>query len=187
MPILGIVASGANVSSTAFESIASTTLGSDTASVTFSTISGTYQHLQLRIMTRSDRAANNDGILVQFNSNTSSIYDTHYLFGDGSTASASASTGNTAYVFQEAIPAASLNANYFGGMIIDIHDYAKTSKNTTAKTFYGFDSNNTEGKIYLASGGFRDTTAITSITLLPQNGTNFKSNSVFALYGIKGA
>ncbi len=100
-PILGIYASQISghlfAPSGAYDSIATTTVGSGgTASVTFSSISQTYTHLQIRWLMRSNRASGtNDGLQVRFNSDTGSNYSNHLLYGDGSGAYAAAGANTT--------------------------------------------------------------------------------------------
>ena len=75
----------------------------------------------------------------------------------------------------------------FGAAIIDILDYASTSKNKTVRVLTGFDQNGS-GNICLASGlWFRSSpAAITSISLAG-NSRNYLQYSQFALYAVKGA
>ena len=185
-PILGIIASSnfQKVTSS-YESIATTTLSTATASVTFSSIPATYTHLQIRLIGRSDRAANLDSLRIQANSDTASNYTEHGLYGDGASAGAFAATSQ-AYMQFYRIAGANAGASTFGAIYIDILDYANTNKFKTARSIGGAD-NNGSGEIYLTSGLWRSTSAITSLNLYPGVGTNFVQYSSFALYGIKGA
>lgn len=172
----------------AFDSIASNTLSVDTATVTFSSIPGTYQHLQLRIMARGTKAADTGNpIRIQFNSDTGTNYVFHRLVGNGSAASSAAGTSQAA-IQSARIPESSAATDVFGVQIVDIHDYASSTKNKTTRTFGGVDNNEavTGYQIHLGSGLWLSTSAITSITLAPTS-NNFKAGSTFALYGIKGA
>ena len=160
----------------AFESIASVSPTSGT-SVTFSSIPADYQHLQLRW--NLDNGGNTQ-LLLRMNSDTGSNYSFHLLYGTGSSAAA---TGGSS--------ATSINYGGFAGTssglavgIIDIVDYASTTKYKTTKTFSGRDTNGT-GWIQLSSGLWQSTSAITSITLIDPNYTF--SNGTIALYGIKAA
>lgn len=111
-----------------FESIATTNITTNTASVTFSSIPATYKHLQLRILGRTDRATAGDAIRIQFNNDTTSAnYRSHILYGDGASAT-SANIGNTSGVTSYAISAASASASIFGVMVIDFLDYSNTNK-----------------------------------------------------------
>jgi len=69
--------------------------------------------------------------------------------------------------------------------IMDVLDYADTNKNKTIRHLGGVDYNGSGG-IYLASSLYSTTSAISSISITSNNGTNFSQYSSFALYGIKG-
>jgi len=83
-------------------------------------------------------------------------------------------------------------ANYFGVGIIDILDYANTNKYKTLRGVLGLslnaaDASGSFGRVNMSSGSWRNTNAISSITLYPTLGTGFTQYSSFALYGIKRA
>jgi hypothetical protein len=179
--LIGIIASSGGVAETnSYESISTTVLGSTTASVTFSSIVGTYTHLQVRFIARG---ASGGGILTTLNSDTGANYSYHNLTGEGSTASANSgvSASNMLFVRNGGIQTA---ASTFTAGVIDILDYSNTNKYKTLRTLNGGDANGS-GNIQLESGSWRNTAAITSITLT-HNGTGFTQYSSFALYGIKG-
>ena len=167
-----------------FDSIATTTVGSGgAADVTFSSIPSTYTHLQVRAIARSTAVQTSTNCYLRFNSDSGSNYSTHYLLGQGTSASAGAET-STAYIYTGALIAASSTASSFEGSVIDVLDYANTNKYKTVRTLAGWDANGS-GFIALWSGSWRNTNAVTSITLLPATG-NFAQYSHFALYGVKG-
>jgi hypothetical protein len=184
--ILGIVASGNYPRVTnSYESIATTTVGSGgTSTVTFSSIPSTYKHLQVRIIGKTNRALNRDGAKVTFNSDTSSSYIDHYLYGTGSSAAAG---------YDAAAPASGIYrlsgntsaTDIFGAIVYDILDYANTNKYKTCRYLGGVDLNGA-GEIYFGSNLYIKTNAISSITFAPIVGTSFLQYSQFALYGIKG-
>ena len=168
-----------------FESIATTVITSDTASVTFSSIPQTYKHLQLRMFAKTDRADLEDVTLIQFNGDTAANYSYHYIRGTGA-ATASEGATSTSYIYLHfASTGNSGVSNIFGSSVLDILDYADTNKFKTTRSLHGFDANGS-GRVYLVSGNWRSTSAITSIVLDQQFGTNWKQYSHFALYGIKG-
>jgi hypothetical protein len=166
----------------AFESIASATGTGSSGTITFSSIPQTYQHLQIRIMA-NDGGNNNIGI--RFNGDSGTNYANHKLEGDGSAVAASANTSvnRALYVGQ-----ATGLTDIMGVSIVDIHDYASSTKNTTVRSLVGWDSNNDVdgGYIRLTSGLFNNTASVTSISLVDLGG-NFTTTSIFALYGIKAA
>jgi hypothetical protein len=177
---------GAGGGGAAFESIATATGTGSSGTITFSSIPSTYTHLQIRGIGRTTTAATGfDDLLVRFNSDSSASYTYHALTGDGSTASAFGGTAQTSAVIVDGLYRNNVTANTMTGLIIDLADYAVTTKNKTLRTFNGGDVNGS-GKIYLQSHLWINTAAVSSITLVA-SGTNFGTQSVFSLYGIKGA
>ncbi len=184
-PILGIWASQNYPRiTTAYESIATTTVGSGgSSSITFSSIPSTYTHLQIRCIARTNRASSGDYIAGTFNSDSGSNYSYHILYGTGAAVGAASGT-STSSLDIERIAGNSASANVFGAVIIDILDYKNTNKYKTIKSLGAYDSNGS-GEIQLISNNWRNTNAITSINLVPGIGTSFLQYSSFALYGIK--
>lgn len=185
-PILGIWASGISPSALAnsYESIASTTVGAGGASsVIFNSIPNTYQHLQVRYSVRSSFAAGSDIVLARANADSGNNYAAHRIYGDGSTAAAQAFTPQT-YFLGPDCPAASSGANIFGIGIMDYLDFANTNKNKTMRALGGRDESGS-GYVWLNSGLWINTGAITSLTVFCGNG-NLVQNSIVSLYGIKG-
>jgi hypothetical protein len=100
-----------------FESIATVMVGSGgAANIEFTSIPGTYQHLQVRMITRTARAANLDAVNVRVGNgsvDTGNNYAHHYLYGDGASAGAGgAATQSFAYIAQSI--AANSTAGMFG-------------------------------------------------------------------------
>ena len=184
--ILGILDSGgAAAAASSYESIQSHQLATDQASITFGSIPQTYSHLQIRLLTRltATGATPND---FKLNINgTTSTYRDHHLNGNGSAVTANNDT--TTYFPIYNFPRAGQLADTFGAAILDFQDYASTTKNKVFRMMSGFDDNTgANGQIWLYSGLWVNTNAITDLVFAPQSG-NFKSGSTFALYGIKGA
>jgi len=179
MPILGVVSSGAVIAAGAYESIASATGTGSSGTITFSNIPGTYQHLQVRLFS----IAESGGYAMRFNSDTGNNYARHNFGANGSSvfASATAST-NMMFIGDTS------ETNLPSVMIVDIHDYASTSKNKTIRSLFGHEKNKAGGTVYLYSGLWMSTSAVTSLSLGVGNfsGT-FSTSTVAALYGIKGA
>lgn len=172
-----------------YESIATTTVGAggSNGSVTFSSIPQTYKHLQVRALTRTDRASTYDGAYVYLNSDTTlSNYTLHGLRGDGATASSFgfSTSGGTGTQTTSTL-GNSTTAQMFGAVVLDILDYTSTNKNTTIRCFGGVDING-GGFAELFSGVWLNTAAVTSVSFASVAGTEFLQYSHFALYGIKG-
>lgn len=176
--ILGTLSSGVAASTTSYESIASSSPTSGT-SVTFSSIPATYKHLQIRGIMLGTSPLN---LSVQLNADTAANYSIHRLSGDGATAVA-AGQANTDGLYGSPNGTAGTTTNPTA-FIIDIHDYASTTKNKTSRQFMGLDKNGS-GEIALWSGNWRSTSAVTSATVYLLSGSYGAGTSI-ALYGIKG-
>lgn len=162
-------------------------ISSNTASVTFSGIPSNYSSLQLRILSRSTRTAMAN-LNIQVNSDTGTVYTRHELSGDGTTVTASGSAAGGVTTASIARSTGTDSAsNIFGVSIIDIHDYASTTKNKTIRSFFGIDNNSASpaGVVGVRSVLYIGTTAITSLTLTSASSTSFIAGSTFALYGMK--
>ena len=170
-----------------FESIATVTVGSGgAASAVFDNIPGTYQHLQVRGVVRSSRTGSStDSITASYNADTSSANYVrfHVLDGNGASASASAqASGVAAHNIFSSATAASATASIFEGVVMDILDYASSSKYKTVRSFSGHDRNGA-GAVNLWSALWMSNSAITKITITCTN--NLVEYTTFALYGIK--
>ena len=164
--------------------IASTTLSTATATISFTSIPADYTHLQIRAIGRS--AASNDyNVNMKINSDTGSNYAYHRLRGDGASASAQAGS-SLSYGFVSAfLPLNSQTANAFGCTVIDILDYTNTNKYKTIRAFNGRDVNGSGGEIDLASCLWQSTSAITRLDFTGASADNFDTYTSFALYGVK--
>ena len=154
------------------------------ASIEFTSIPGTYQHLQVRLIGRTTWAASgNESVYVRLNGVTSSSYARHDLRADGATVSANAGASQT-FMMLGFIPRDNVTASVYGAAVIDIFDYASTSKNTTARSLTGSDANGS-GTVSIMSSLYNSTNAVSSILLYPES-FNFKQHSTASLYGVIG-
>ena len=164
-----------------YESIATQTLGSAAASVTFSSIPSTYTDLVLIINTSNSVSTNQP--YIQFNADTSGSstnYSTTSLRGDGSSAASGRHTNQFAW-FPVPGPGVGTNGN-FEPWLVNIMNYSNT---TTFKT--GLSRFNNAASIVSANAHlWRSTAAISTITITMESG-NFNTSSTFSLYGIKNA
>lgn len=189
--IVALLESGAGGGGGAYESIATVTLASDTATVTFSSIPSTYASLQIRAIAKNSYTTNRGVSLsrIRFNSDTASNYSYHRLTGDGASAVASGGASQTyLYCFDTNGYGASDNSIFATG-ILDILDYASTTKNKTLRSFSGVNQNSataSEQSIGLESGLWVSISAINRIDIT-SGGGNWKTGTIFSLYGIKGA
>ena len=141
---------------------------------------GQYSHLQIRGIGYASGAGSNwYDAFMQFNSDTGSNYDYHALDGNGTSASAAASINRSNMI-----------VGYFGGvnvsgMVIDVLDYASSSKNKTVRALTGLNQNNSNDRgILLVSNLYRSTSPINSIRIFPSSGT-ISQYTQFSVYGVK--
>ncbi len=160
-----------------YEAIATQTLGSATAAVTFSSIPSTYTDLVLVCNLYGDGGAAN--IFVRFNSDTGTNYSNTMLTGDGSTAASYRNT-STSSIFMIAT-GGSLNAKW-GTFIMSCNNYSNSTTNKTALA--RFDS--AGGEVTANVGLWRNTAAINAIEIR-STGANYLAGSTFNLFGIKAA
>ena len=163
-----------------YELIASQTLGSDAATVSFSSIASTYDDLLIIISARSSRADTFEVAAARFNGAISDTnHSSRYLLGSGS----AASSGTNTYCRLGLIPANSATASTFGNLEIYIPNYAG-SANKSYSASSVMENNATLSYIDAIAGLWSDSSAITDIELRVILGSNYKSGSSFYLYGI---
>ena len=167
-----------------FESIATVTVGAGgAASIEFTSIPGTYQHLQVRVLLRSDYLTGAGGYL-ELNGDTSSSYRNHILSGNGSSASGTDWGALTLGMGCGYDTGSSSLSNTFAASVIDILDYANTSKNTTVRMLSGKETNGA-GNVGVWSGLYVNTGAVTQIKFKFGGAAQWVQHSTAALYGIK--
>ena len=161
-----------------YDKIATTTLGSAQATVTFSSIPGTYTDLVL-ITNEKQSTGGTRASALRFNSDTGSNYSQTGLYGTGSTAG-SFRTTNAAYLYY-GYYAFSTTSNFNFNSIVQINNYSNTTTNKTVLSR----ANNASNGVDAIVGLWRNTAAITSITLTMETLSNFEIGCTFTLYGIK--
>ena len=173
-----------------YDLLETTILTSSQASVTFDVtgLGSTYQHLQIRMVARSDEAGSSNlrDLRIQANADTGSNYSAHVLRGDGAGVYSNAATSQTSVATAMAmLPRPSNPTTQFGAAVIDVLDAFSSSKYSTFRILAGAKPDG-EDQIWLGSGLWMNTAALTEIKLFANSG-NFGSNSRFSLYGLKVA
>jgi hypothetical protein len=178
----------------AYDALATVTVPSGgVASINFAGIPNTYKHLQIRGIAQDNRATyNTSSLMMRFNGDTAANYSDHYLQASwtagATTAQAGADVNNTGISWIAQITS-TVATNVFGAFVIDVLDYADTTKFKTARSLSGADANAEVAGFRpvprLTSGNWRNTGAINSITFIPEFGTTISQYSQFSLYGVK--
>jgi hypothetical protein len=164
-------------------------IGSSTPSgaggtISFTNIPQTYKHLKLLVYLRTTYTGS-ENMFMRFN-NASYSYIGHIMTGNGSSFASSgySTASNVSYVDSPAAANGSQATNTFSGMIIDIYDYASTTKTKTIRMLGGFD-NSGIGYIQLMDAIVPTTSAITDIHQIGGTATvGFVAGTRFDLYGI---
>jgi hypothetical protein len=171
---------------TTYTLISSNTLASDTASVTFSSITNTYTDLVLKASIRTTASGANSQPAFVLNSNTGSIYSfTRNMMSGSSTMGSSTFTGQNAGDLSYGNGDTS-QSNTFSSLEIYIPSYT-ASRNKILFSIISQENSTTAALTTCASQLFRSTTAISSIQITDGSGNNLKSGSIFYLYGISNA
>ena len=185
--ISGLLSGGVAASTNSYESIATVTVGSGgTSTISFSSIPSTFKHLQIRALSRTNRADTNDFLTMRFNSDSGSNYAYHSLYGNGSTAGANDTGTSTGTPWSAMTAGNSAGASMFGAQVWDVLDYQNTNKYKTVRVLSGTDQNGINGRLYFMSNLWQSTSAISTVTITSTYGTALQEYSSFALYGIKG-
>jgi hypothetical protein len=157
-----------------YEKIATTTLGSNQNTVTFSSISGSYTDL---IVISDGNSTGSANINLRFNSDSGSNYSRTRMYGDGSSAGSDRNSNQTSI---NDIVGTINSTTSRGNYIAQIQNYSNT---TTYKT--AIVRGNSQQYAMAGVGLWRSTSAINTIELICGDAANFRSGSTFTLYGIK--
>jgi hypothetical protein len=166
--------------------IASTTLGSNTAPVTFSGIPQTYTDLVFLINARGT-AGTYDYIATYFNGDTGANYNGRLLYSSGGSAPA-AGGGNSATPdngnLVPRIPAPPINSASFSNTKVYIPSYTSSGKKSYVVESLAL-QNSTSCFIAFQGSFWTTTSAITSVSFKPYDVGSFTTGSTFYLYGVK--
>ena len=163
-------------------SIASAVGTGSSNTITFDSIPSGYKHLRLVGYTYGSGGGASNA-RITFNSDSSSNYAIHQLYGDGTSVTATG-YASQAYAHYSVYNSSVGSANGIPITIVDILDYGSTSKYKTLRALSGSD-NNGSGRVYIYSGLWMSSSAITRIDLKNEDASNWSTSTRYALYGIK--
>lgn len=156
---------------TALVALATTTLASASATVTFGGIPGGFRDLRL-VINATVASGGGEVMYWRLNSDTGANYNYVQMDGNGSTTSSTSSANQT---IQE------IGRFYATPTVVtmDILDYSATDKHKTALSRTSGAAN----VVAALAARWASTAVVTSITL-STSGANFAAGSTFSLYGI---
>jgi hypothetical protein len=163
--------------------IASQTLASASATVTFSAISQSYTDLKLIISARASNAGGYANTTINFNG-SGGTYANKLFYGVGTGNSATVGTVFPTAAFIGDIPASGVYANTFSNQEIYVTNYKDTNTYKGYYTSSAHEDNQAAAFLEADSGVWLSTAAITSMVISCGNSGQFVTNSMFSLYGI---
>ena len=161
--------------SSTYEPIATTTLGSATNTVSFTSISGSYTDLIL--IANLNGSGGNANIRIRLNSDSGTNYSGTALSGNGSTAVSNRTTSENAMLCIQT--GSSLN-NIWSTFVFNLMNYSNTTTYKTAVSRLSSAGSEVTANVNL----WRSTSPVTNIEI-STNSNNYASGSTFTLYGIK--
>jgi hypothetical protein len=187
---VGGVYTPGTVSAGAMSLISSQVLASSAASVTFSAIPQTFNHLKLVARARSNYAGTVDGFQVNINGLGTATYaqDTIQSIGGGNAVQHVASTTQIWWIAGGSaadLPAQTLVAGIWGNLNIDLFNYARTDAYPNGQWESGFvgtapDACTFVGHLMQQSSA----SSVTSMVLSTADASTYQIGSTFYLYGI---
>jgi hypothetical protein len=155
--------------------IASVTLSSTQSTVTFSNIPQTYTDLVL--VTSTQLASSLTAITCRLNGDTSALYSSTRLYGNDLNVSTSDRFTNQTF--------GSIGFTSSTNFVTGIFQFLNYGNATTFKTMLGRSTiNDNGGYIFAYVSVWRNTSAVTTLTLGTESGTSWNAGSTFNLYGI---
>jgi hypothetical protein len=196
MPILGIMASSVLKVTNSYESIATVTAAGGESTLSFSSISSAYKHLQIRGIHRVSGSFYTGDVFMRVGAgsiDSGNNYSNHIIVGDGTSAAAAGGGSRSSVMgFDYYNSVGSLaTTGMFAACVIDLLDYANTNKYKTMRFLEGreINRNDTDSRVYFESGLWQSTSAISNVQFACLNGAGsagtFIAGTTFALYGIK--
>jgi len=165
----------------AITKIETVTLGSDSASITFSSIPQTYTDLMIVLSVRTSNTEFGQSVRVRPNGSTT----------NGSERVLRAFNGSSVSSYTDAYAAITDNqlgsgatANTFGSAQLYIPNYTSTTANKSMSSEGVSETNAAGGRLDIIASLWASTAAITSIVLDNSNGYNLNTGTSATLYGI---
>lgn len=171
----------------AMVAIAESVLSGTAATIDFTSIPATYDHLKIIISARGDNGAANQRLKLRLNNDSGSNYSIQEFQAFGTTASANETLGTTALDVGNICTAGAVTQP--GTSEILIPGYAGTTfkKHVQANALMSVNDSTANGRTIQLNSGlwFAAPAAINRVTLYPAAG-NFVAGTVCTLYGLNG-
>ena len=163
---------------TTYEPIATQTLASAAATITFSSIPSTYTDLKIVLTGLAGGASN---VRLRLNNDSGANYSGTYIYGNGTSGASTRYTSQTSFFTSEPYADATTPSL----LIYEINSYKNTSVYKTILETLSSDKNGS-GSVENAVGLWRSTSAVNRIDL-SFSATTFSTGTIATIYGIAAA
>lgn len=166
--------------------ISDTTLAADAASIALSSIPQGFRHLYIFGELRSTAVAETDLILVRYNNDATAIYDLQALVVNNATLTGAVVRAGSGLGLCRC-EGANSRANNASPQMFWVYDYARTTAEKWAMGLscnFGDVSADADLREEFRSGRWRNTAAITTITIIMNSLSNIVAGSRIQVYGI---
>lgn len=162
-----------------YTNLATTTLGSDSASITFSSISSSFTDIiVVGRMVATSGGSNN--VRMRFNGDSGNNYSLTWLYGDGTSAGSTRNTNVSGITLSYPNSSNGINPEF----IVHVQNYSNSTTYKTALVRNSWAGSN--GAASAQVGLWRDASTINQISFHTTN-TNFGAGMTITLYGIAAA
>jgi hypothetical protein len=165
--------------------IATQTLTSAAADITFTSVSGAYTDILIIGSVRSTRTAGAGALGIRVNNDSTSLYSSTRIYSNTSSGTAGSDRFSGTYFEIGEMASASGVSNIFTPLTAHFNNYSNT---TTFKTILGTTrrSENSTG-VQQMVGLYRSTSALTQFKIYDAYGGNLEIGTMVTLYGILAA
>ena len=169
------------------EAIATQYVEADVASVTFSSIPSTYEHLQVHGSHRATGTSGGQAFYIELNNDSGSNYASHTMVAANSNKIGQTTSAEAYIKIYDGIHGSHTITSEYAALLLDVNDYLDTNKNTTVQ-FQMFDAitYSNDVRATFGTGMWNSTAAVTQIKFTPSNG-NLMRGSCYTLYGLKSS
>lgn len=166
----------------AWTKISHQVLTGNTASISFNSIPQSYTDLIVFISGRTNLNVYRDDMAIYFNSNSNGYsYRGIRRFENGAINPLSGNNGSFGAIFS--VSGASATTNSFSNTKFTITNYTGSSpKPYTFEAVMG--NNSTNSDIYIGTGFWNNSSAVTSVSFSSLNGNSWVANTTATLYGV---
>jgi len=175
-----------NINTAIWHPLADVILAADSATVVLSGIPATMIHLALTMQLRDSDAASAAETRLRFNGDSGANYDSQQLTNTAATTLVGSESFAQTGMLVGAHPAANAPAEASGATMVIIPHYTNTTAQKTAVSYSGYKIQSSANGMNarFCTGHWRNTSAITSVTIFTTSAGQLVTGSRVTVYGI---